>query len=312
LQSVVHDWAVHSNSGPYRRRLERLAGLALLDRCLAAAAVAEQRRDGDAAAWWFAVACIAFNTPGAEARLLDEAVDDTDGRASRLVEAAFDRVQLARLAALAIAVPSQSLISALGRRGHAPERAARLASLLPAPLDAGVSTALQDLARRGGGAAIAALAALHQAAPSSAVRATCDAALASDDAHIRAAGLSLLARHWTDDARPVWREFLRSKSAPQRWMAETVISRHATAEDLPDAAAHLSRVIRARPGMAMSPPRGSDLVDLMVRHRRHPVARVALEDLSARWPGLSDDMRPWIAEHHPWLVPEAAVGVRQP
>ena len=32
--TVVHDWSVSGNAGPYRRRVERLAGPVLLDRCL--------------------------------------------------------------------------------------------------------------------------------------------------------------------------------------------------------------------------------------------------------------------------------------
>ncbi len=312
LRTVVHDWAVRGNTGPHRRRVERLAGVALLDRCLAAAAVAERSGDEDAAAWRFAVACVAFNTPGAEARLLDEAVGGDDRRADHLVSAAFDRLQLARYAGLAIEVPVESLVSALRRRGHVAERAARLASLLPGPLDDDVSTALQELTRRGGEAAAAALAALHRASPSAAVRMTCDAALASDDSHVRAAGLSLLARHWTDDARPVWRESLRSRSTPERWMAERVISEHGTTVDLPDAAAHLARVVRARQRIATSPPRGSDLVNLLARHREQPAARVALDDLIGRWPRLSDDMRTWLAESHPLLVPTVSADERQP
>src|SRR6188474_140968 len=32
LRDVVHDWAMHSNTGPFRRRIELLAGPVLLDR----------------------------------------------------------------------------------------------------------------------------------------------------------------------------------------------------------------------------------------------------------------------------------------
>ena len=55
LREVVHDWSVRGNTGPYRRRVERLAGPLLLDRCLTAAEAAERIRDADAAAWRFAV-----------------------------------------------------------------------------------------------------------------------------------------------------------------------------------------------------------------------------------------------------------------
>jgi hypothetical protein len=56
----------------------------------------------------------------------------------------------------------------------------------------------------------------------------------------------------------------------------------------------------------MLPPRGSEIVDLMIRHREHPAARMALDDLTARWPRLSDEMREWLAKHHPWLAPGVA------
>ena len=168
-----------------------------------------------------------------------------------------------------------------------------------------VTDALCDLAERGGEAAHAALGALRNAAPTPRVREASDAALASDDANTRAAGLVLLARHWTDDARPVWRRFLVSTSAPLRQTAENVIGDYGTEEDLPDAAAHLAKLIRARQGISQSPPRGSSIVNLLIRHRAHPVARVALDDLTARWSRLSDDMRTWLAEEHAWLVPMA-------
>ena len=131
LREVVHDWAVLGNTGPYRRRVERLAGPLLLDRCLAAAEAAERIREADAAAWRFAVGCVAFNTPGAEARLLDEAVSSDDRGATALVNAAYDRVQLARLAGLTIDVPPGSILAALGRRGYVAERAAQLACACP-------------------------------------------------------------------------------------------------------------------------------------------------------------------------------------
>lgn len=307
LLTVVHDWSINGNAGPYRRRVERLAGPVLLDRCLTAADAAQRTRDPDAAAWRFAVTCVAFNTPGAETRLIDASVCGDDARADELVDAASDRVRLARLAGLALDVPAASIASALRRRGHVAARAAWLASMLPAPVDAVVSDALIDLAERGGEAASASLAALRGAAPSSGVRAVCDAAIVSDDPDIRAAGLELLARHWTDEARPVWREALASTSAPVRWTAEDVIGEYGAEEDLQDAAAHLAKLIRARKGISMSPPRGSAIVDLMIRHHSNPAARVALEDLTARWPRLSDDMRTWLEANHPSLAPVAVV-----
>jgi hypothetical protein len=302
LARVVDDWGEHRNRGPYRKRVERLAGPGLLERCLAAADAAEAS-GGNAAAWRFAVRCVAFTTPGAEVRLVDEAASVDVRRAEWLVDAAIDRVQLARLAALGADVPAGALASVLSRRGYVAERAAHLAGMLPPPLDPRVASALRDLVPRGGEVAQAALEALEAAEPTPALRATADEALAAADPNVRAAGLALLAHHWTDDARSVWREFLASKSAPMRWTAESVLGEYGSQEDLADAAEHLSRLIRSRPAVQSSPPRGNEIIGLLVRHRDHPTARRALDDLAARWTRLSDDVRSWLLEHHSWLAP---------
>ena len=307
LARIVDEWGANGNRGPYRRRLERLAGTDLLDRCLAAADAAGAARDPNAAAWGFAVRCVAFNTPGSEARLLDEAASGDARRAEWLMDAAIGRVDLARLAGLQIDVPAASLASVLRGRGYTAERAAHLASLLPAPLDPAVASALRDLARRGGEPAQAALGALHVADPTPELRATADQAIASDDPNVRAAGLAVLAHHWTDAARPAWREFLDSKSAPMRWTAESVIGLYGGEEDLADAAKHLAKLVRSKPATAMIPPRGNEIVDLLVRHRDHPVARAGLDDLTERWARLSDDLRTWLLDHHPWLAPADAL-----
>lgn len=304
LAKVVTDWGTHGNIGPYRRRVERLAGLDLLDRCIAAAG--EGGRAPDTAAWRFAVRCIAFNTADGEARTITEAASGSTDRAEWLVGAATDRVGLARLGGLEIRVPVDRLEAVLRLPGRAAELAGHLAALLPAPLPAGVAAALRDLAARGGDVAWVALGALHHADPTPELRATVDAALASDDPNLRAAGLSILARHWTADARPVWREFLASKSAPMRWTAESVIGIHGGEDDLADAAAHLAKLVRSRQGVPTSPPRGNEIIDLLVRHRDRPTARAALADLADRWARLSDDLRSWLEEHHPWLRPVSA------
>ncbi len=306
LGRVVDDWATNGNRGPYRRRVERLAGPELLERCLAAADAADATSASNAAAWRFAVRCVAFNTPGAEVRLLDEAAAGDGRRADSLVDAATDRIQLARLAALGAEVPAASLASVLGHRGYVVERAAHLAGMLSPPLDPAVASALRDLVGRGGEVSQAALAALNAAEPTPELRATAAEALASGDPGVRAAGLALLARHWTDDARPVWREALASKSAPMRWTAESVLGEYGSEQDLADAADHLAKLLRSRPTVSMSPPRGTEIIGLLARHRNHPAARAALDDLSARWPRLSDDVRSWVLEHHPWLAPADA------
>jgi len=310
LRRVVHDWSVGGNTGPYRRRMERLAGLALLDRCLAEADAAEHSVDTDAAAWRFAVWCVAFNTAGAERRLLDAAVSGDDDRADDLVDAASARVQLARVAGLAIDIPAEGIASALRRRGYVVERAAQLASLLPAPLDPVVGVALSELADRGGGTAPAALAALRGAAPSPGVRATADVALASDDPNIRAAGLALLARHWTDDARPLWREFLASTSAPMRWTAEEVIREYGTEADLRDAEtdAAMSEELLTWPSPSVERD-GTSFMLVFDEVGAHQPVRERFEELAERHPSVEviDGDREWISVAIDTDDPEALV-----
>lgn len=306
LSRVVDDWAANANRGPYRRRVERLAGSELLERCLAAADAAHATAARNAAAWRFAVRCVAFNTPGAEVRLIDEAASGDAQRAEWLVGAAADRVQLARLAGLGADVPAASLASVMSRRGYVAERAAHVAAMLPPPLAPDVASALRDLVRRGGEVAQAALGALGAAEPTPELRASAEEALASQDPNVRAAGLELLARHWTDEARPVWREFLASKSAPMRWAAESVLGEYGAEEDLADAASHLAKLLRSRPTVQSSPPRGSEIIGLLGRHPDHPAARAAFDDLGARWTRLPDDVRSWVIRHHPSLAPAGA------
>lgn len=47
---------------------------------------------------------------------------------------------------------------------------------------------------------------------------------------------------------------------------------------------------------------------LLVRHGDHPNARAALDDLTARWDRLGDDMREWLEAHHPGLRPDRRPG----
>ena len=150
--------------------------------------------------------------------------------------------------------------------------------------------------------AAAALRSLRSAAPTTEVRSVAEQALGASSNEIRATALWLLAHHWRTDARPVWHEFLAAKSTTLREAAEDVIAEHGTEEDLPDAALRVAKIIRAKPGMAYVPPRGSDLIGFMARYREVPVASTAFADLAARWDRFPDPgLRDWIREHHPWI-----------
>jgi hypothetical protein len=207
------------------------------------------------------------------------------------------------LAGLDIDVPPEALAQLLRRPGYLAELACHVAELIPAPLPGPVADALMAGAGGGGDRAVAALGALRQAEPTPAVRAVVEAALATGDPNARAAALETLAHHWGIAARPRWKELLASKSAPMRWAAESVIGLHGGEHDLADAAAHLAKLARARPAISLSPPRGNEIVDLLVRYRDHPAAQAGLDDLSARWDRLPEDLRSWLADHHPWLDP---------
>ena len=304
LRRLVAAWGEFANRGPHRLRLVRLAGLDILERCLEGVRAGSESGNDRRSSWSFAVTCVTMNTPGAERVVLTEAARTREPRvAQSLVDAADGRLRLAMLAELEIDVPPEALAQLLRRPGYLAERACHVAALLPAPLPDPITDALLATAGGSGDAAATALGALQQAEPTAAVRAAVEAALAAGDPNVRAAALETLAHHWGIEARPAWREFLASKSAPMRWTAEAVIGLHGSEDDLADAAAHLAKLARARPGISMSPPRGNEIVDLLVRHREHPAARAGLDDLSARWDRLPEDLRSWLMEHHPWLDP---------
>ena len=305
LQRLVEAWGEFANRGPHRLRLVRLAGMDILERCLDHLRRAGDSGHGRKSSWSFAVTCVTMNTPGAEGRVIAEAARTRDRHvAENLVGAAEGRIRLAALAGLPVDAPAPEVAELVGRSGYLGERACRLAAILPAPLPVLVTDALLVAAGQKGERAVEALGALRRAAPEPAVRAAVERALTSEDANLRASGLDLLAQHWGDEAaRPTWKEFLASKSAPMRWTAEAVIGLHGTRDDLADAAAHLAKLARARGGMSMSPPRGNEIVDLLVRYRDDPIARAGLDDLSARWDRLPEDLRSWLAEHHPELDP---------
>ncbi len=144
LSAAVEEWERFGNTGPYRRRLEVLAGEQVLEACLAEAQRASATGRGRAASWRFAATCVAFNTPSAEARLLREAAA-TDGwhEASSYVDAAAGRSDLARLTGAIPALPEDALVKLVEREDYAGERASELASLLPPPLSARLTAALR-------------------------------------------------------------------------------------------------------------------------------------------------------------------------
>jgi hypothetical protein len=304
LTRAVAAWDRFHNEGPHRHRLEVLAGPELIETCLGQA-----RGSANAFTWRFAATCAAFNTPGSEAQMLRAAVETRDWKeADSFVDAAISRATLTTLSNEPFEPPADAVVALIGRGSYIGERGASLAAAMKAPLPDPVSDALCAASRLGGDPAIRAVAALDKAAPSSAVRQAVDDALASADPNLQAAALGVLAHHWGTDARPTWQAFLASRSAPLRQTAEQVLGLHGTADDLPDAAAHMATLARTKSSVHLTPPRGAEIVDLLARHRGDPAARAGLDDLSARWDRLGADLREWLEQHHPWLEPSQRGG----
>ena len=86
--------------------------------------------------------------------------------------------------------------------------------------------------------------------------------------------------------------------------AEDAIGEFGDAVDVPLAAEHLSRIIRRKSTISWQPPRGSAIIELLVRHRGVAEAKTALDDLSKRWPKLPEELQRWLQTYHPDLVPD--------
>ena len=135
------------------------------------------------------------------------------------------------------------------------------------------------------------------------VQAALEAALQSSDADVRQLALESLGELFGVGARPYWQAWLASSSAPQRMAAEDVIGTYGDADDVPLAAEHLGKIIRRKSSISWEPPRGNEIITLLVRHRDLPEAQAALADLTKRWPKLPEELQAWLREHHPDLVP---------
>lgn len=308
LVKVVEQWREVSNHGPTRSQIERLGGSRLLEMCLERYMASPRMQ----LPYRVAVQEIAFNTPGCEERLIRAAAEiavrpaakgDIGIHADTLLSSAASRATLSEYAGIDVHYPEDALLSMVDRPWLVGRMATAMLGSLPPPLSAPVTATLlriADLDEEERSAA--ALFALRQATPTPELRAVVDRALVANSNDLQANGLWLLAHHWGTEARPVWREFLASKSMTLRDAAEGVIAEHGTEEDLEDAALRVAKIIRAKPGMTYSPPRASDLIGFLAKYREEPVARAAFDDLAARWDRFPDPgLRDWILERHPWI-----------
>jgi hypothetical protein len=170
-------------------------------------------------------------------------------------------------------------------------------------LPAELTAVLCRAARGRGETAGPAVRALRRAEPTPEVRAALEVALESTDADVTDAALLALGYVFGTGARPYWQAWLASTSAPRRMSAEEAIGTFGDTEDVPLAAEHLRKIIRRRSSISWEPPRGNEIITLLLRHRDLPEARAALGDLMGRWLKLPEELQRWLRRYHPDLVP---------
>ena len=73
------------------------------------------------------------------------------------------------------------------------------------------------------------------------------------------------------------------------------ISTYGDADDVPLAAEHLGKIIRRKSSISWEPPRGNEIITLLVRHRDLPEAQAALADLTKCWPKLPEELQALVA-----------------
>ncbi len=300
LRRLADDWQAGPRGRAAGRRIDALAGEGVLRLALEANPGGE-RLNG----WDMIVGSVGRQTPGTEALLLESAIAEKDVlRAARMTGAVAGRGERANLVAEPFEPPVAFVLQLARRQPRVAEAAMHLAQALPAPLPDDLTTVLCTAARRGkyqvGSNAVVAL---RQARPTSEVQAALEAALQSSDADIRQLALESLGELFGVGARPYWQAWLASSSAPQRMAAEDVIGTYGDADDVPLAAEHLGKIIRRKSSISWEPPRGNEIITLLVRHHELPEAQAALADLTKRWPKLPDELQAWLREHHPDLVP---------
>ena len=296
---LADDWKARAGHRAVGRRIEALAGTGILRLALDANPGGE-RLNG----WDMIVISVGRQTPGSEAVLLEKAVAEKDvSRAARLTGAAGGRGELAELLDESFEPPAELVLQLARRPARVAEQAFRIAEALPAPLSDELTTALCVAARRGSISDTAAVRALRKARPTAEVREALAAALESSDADVRGLALESLGELFGVGARHYWQAWLASSSAPQRMAAEDVIGAYGDADDVPLAAEHLGKIIRRKSSISWEPPRGNEIITLLVHHRDLPAAQAALADLTKRWPKLPEELQRWLKEHHPDLVP---------
>ena len=302
LERLVRDWETRAYDTAARRRMDALAGEATVRYAIRA-----RHRQPNVRSWIHVAASAANHTPGLDALLLESAASEPDADlAATLASAVAGRAGIAELVSEPFDPPGHLVLAVARRRDKAADAGYRIAETLPAPLDDELTVVLCNAARRKGLSTTAAVRALRNASASTEVRSALEASLESSDADVRGLALDSLGAVFGVGARPYWQAWLASSSAPQRMAAEDVIGAYGDADDVLLAAEHLGKIIRRKSSISWEPPRGSEIIGLLVRHRELPEAQAAIADLTKRWPKLPEELRAWLRDHHPDLVPAEA------
>jgi hypothetical protein len=300
LGRLADAWEAGRYDRAVGRRIDALAGEGVLRFALGANPGGD-RLNG----WDMIVTSVGRHTPGTEALLLESAVAEKDvRRAAGMTGAVAGRGERAELVAESFEPPVKLLVRLARRPSRVAEEALRIARALPAPLPDELTTVVCAAARRGKyQVGINAVIALRKARATPEVQAALEAALQSSDTDVRQLALESLGELFGVGARPYWQAWLASSSAPQRMAAEDVIGAYGDADDVPLAAEHLGKIVRRKSSISWQPPRGNEIITLLVRHRDLPEAKAALADLTKRWPKLPEELQRWLKDHHPDLVP---------
>lgn len=299
IDRLVDDLETNSFKTAAGRRKDALTGEATLRY-----AIKTSRSQPTVRGWLSIAASAAHNTSGIDALLLDTAASEPNADMARTLAAAVARhAEMADLISEPFSPPAALVTAVAQRRDEAAGAGYQIAIALPAPLDADLTAVLCEAARRRGPSAIDAVRALRNAAPSDEVRAALEKALESTDVDVRSLAIDSLGSVFGTGARSYWEAWLGSSSAPQRMAAEEVLGAYGDSADIPLAAVHLGKIIRRKSSIEWEPPRGNEIIDLLVRYRELPEAKAALADLTKRWPKLPEELQRWLREHHPDLVP---------
>lgn len=302
LDRLVAAYEARPYDETVRRRVEAVTGEPILRRAIDA-----RPRVKRAPGWQAVLANAAHTTAGVEPLLLRTAVDEPDPSiAALLVGLVAARGTMAELVSSPFEPSAEAVLTLARRRGQVAEAAFKVAARMPSPLPQELTAVLCDATRRGGLSATDTVIALRKAAPTPEVRAALEAALDSTITDVSDLAMGTLGILLGTGARQYWQAWLASSSAPRRMAAEDAIGAFGDAEDVPLAAEHLHKIIRRKSSISWEPPRGSEIIQLLVRHRELPEAGDALEDLAKRWPKLPDELQRWLRTYHLDLVPGEA------